>query len=122
MPLVTSTLLPSGATSVRRTARGITGTSAETVGSSATAQVGYGVIDSGTAVGVLRSFSAGALVSEAAVPATNAGAKWIMYAEKSTSGVSTGVAIANPIKNVLQSLGVHVVGRARPKNLPIIDN
>jgi hypothetical protein len=70
--------------------------SAETGGTSPDVQVGYGAVNSGTAVAVLRSFSGEDLVSEAAVPATNAADHWIMYAEKGTNGVSTGVAIANP--------------------------
>ena len=58
-------------------------------------QMGYGVIDKGLGVAVLRSFSGQDLVSEAAIPASAAANNWLMYAEKGV-GVSTGVAISNP--------------------------
>ena len=58
-------------------------------------QVGYGAIDTGMGVAVLRSFSGQDLVSEAAIPASAAANNWIMYAEQGAR-VSTGVAIANP--------------------------
>src|SRR5262249_27104626 len=68
----------------------------ETGGSSSTVQVGYGVISAATGVALIRSFSRGSLVSEAAVSPTPAATQWVMYAEVGSGGVSTGVAIANP--------------------------
>src|SRR5207249_3100212 len=73
-------------------------TTAETAGNSAAVQAGYGVINSGATVAVIRSFSGNGLVSEAAVPPTAAATQWIMYAEKDGAGLSTGIAIANPGK------------------------
>ncbi len=58
-------------------------------------EVGYGEIASGMGVAVLQSYSGQDLVSEAAIPATAPATNWVMYAEQRT-GVSTGVAIANP--------------------------
>jgi len=60
-----------------------------------TIQSGYGVIDTGMGVAVLRSFSGQDVVSEAAITASAASNNWFMYAEQG-AGVSTGVAIANP--------------------------
>jgi hypothetical protein len=68
----------------------------ETAGTASTVQVGYGAISPATGVAVIRSFSNGSLVSEAAVPPTPAATQWTMYGEVGSGGVSTGVAIANP--------------------------
>ncbi len=69
-------------------------TDLESVASGST-QVGYGTLEQGFGVAVLRSFSGPKLIAEAAVPAMPAASHWVMYAEKAAA-LSTGVAIANP--------------------------
>jgi hypothetical protein len=58
-------------------------------------RVGYGAMESAVGVAVLRSFSGRDLVSEAAVPATQAATRWIVYVENGSRAL-TGIAIANP--------------------------
>src|SRR5205807_4358421 len=72
----------------------------------------------GTSVAVIRSFSGSDLVSEAAVPATRAATKWIMYAEKGSGGVSTGVAIANPGTTAANLTLTLSDGRTAPLQIP----
>jgi hypothetical protein len=58
-------------------------------------QAGYGTLQQGFGVAVLRSFTGSKLIAEAAVPGSPAATHWIMYAEKEGT-LSTGVAVANP--------------------------